>query len=92
MNTRNQYKNLKGRLNVTGSNINYYRSKKGLSAQQLSDKLMILGLDLHRQSIFAIESGKRTVADYELCLIAEVLQVSTDILLKNFTEEIRKEK
>lgn len=92
MNTRNQYKNLKGKLNVTGSNINYYRSKKGLSAQQLSDKLMILGLDLHRQSIFAIETGKRTVADYELCLIAEVLQVSTDTLLKNFTEKIRNEK
>lgn len=92
MNARNQYKNLKGKLNVTGSNINYYRSKKGLSAQQLSDKLMILGLDLHRQSIFAIETGKRTVADYELCLIAEVLQVSTDTLLKNFTEKIRNEK
>ena len=73
MNIRNQYKELNGKSNATGSNINYYRTKLGLSAQQLSDKLILLGLDLHRQAIFKIESGKRTVTDYELCIIAEVL-------------------
>lgn len=70
MNSRNKYSILDGKLNVTGTNINYYRLKKGLSAQQLSDKLIMLGLDIHRQAIFSIESGKRTITDYELCAIA----------------------
>lgn len=48
MNSRNKYSILDGKLNVTGTNINYYRLKKGLSAQQLSDKLIMLGLDIHR--------------------------------------------
>lgn len=91
MNIRNKYKELNGKSNVTGSNINYYRTKLGLSAQQLSDKLILLGLDLHRQAIFKIESGKRTVTDYELGIIAEVLGVSTDTLLKQFLDTVKKE-
>ena len=91
MNIRNQYKELNGKSNATGSNINYYRTKLGLSAQQLSDKLILLGLDLHRQAIFKKESGKRTVTDYELCIIAEVLGVSTDTLLKQFLDNVKKE-
>lgn len=88
---RNQYVALDGKLNVTGYNINQYRIKKGLSAQQLSDKLILLGLDIHRQSIFAIESGKRAITDYELCAIAEILEVSINDLLKNYIEIIRNE-
>lgn len=91
MNKRHKYKLLEDKQNITGEMINYYRSQRGLSAQELSDKLIIKGLDIHRQAIFAIESGKRTVADYELCLIAEVLKIPTDELLKNFIEQIRKE-
>ena len=88
---RHKYKVLKDKQNITGEMINFYRTQKGLSAQQLSDKLIMMGLDIHRQAIFAIESGKRTVADYELCLIAEVLGIPTNELLKNFIEQIRKE-
>lgn len=91
MNKRHKYKLLEDKQNITGEMINYYRLQRGLSAQELSDKLIINGLDIHRQAIFAIESGKRTVADYELCLIAEVLKIPTDELLKNFIEQIRKE-
>ncbi len=90
-NYKNTYKDLNGRRNVTGTNINYYRTQKEWSAQQLSDKLMIEGLDIHRQAIFSIEAGKRSVSDYELCIIAEVLGVSADILLKPFLEYVRKE-
>ena len=60
---RKQFATLGGKLNVTGNNINYYRVQKGLSAQQLSDKLIMLGLDIHRQAIFAIEAGKRSLTD-----------------------------
>ena len=91
MHKRHKYKVLENKHNVTGEMINFYRVKKGLSAQELSDKLIMMGLDIHRQAIFAIESGKRTVADYELCLIAEVLEIPTNDLLRNFIEQIRKE-
>ena len=91
-NTRNPYTGLKGKLNVTGNNINKFRLEQNLSAQQLSDKLIMIGIDIHRQAIYDIESGKRTVADYELCAIAEILNTSSDILLKDFSKYVRKEK
>ena len=90
-NSRNLYKELNGKKNVTGTNINYYRTQLGLSAQQLSDKLIMLGLDLHRQAIYAIESGKRTITEYELGIIAEVLKVSANTLLKEFSEFVKEE-
>ena len=90
-NYRNTYNGLDGKLNVTGDNINYYRTKLGMSAQQLSDKLIMLGLDLHRQAIFHIEAGKRTITDYELGIIAEVLGTTPDMLMKQFLNKIKQE-
>lgn len=57
-NYRNHYSQLNDKLNVTGNRINYYRNEKGISAQELSNKLLLLGLDIHRQAIFSIESRK----------------------------------
>lgn len=91
-NARNPYKDLDGKRNVTGTNINLYRTKKDYSVQQLSDKLIMLGLDLHRQSIFLIEAGKRTVSDYELAAIAEVLDVTPNDLLSTYTKHLKDEK
>lgn len=91
-NTRNPYPELKGRLNVTGNNINKIRLEQNMSAQQLSDKLMIIGIDIHRQAIYDIEAGKRTVADYKLCAIAEILNTPIDTLLKDFSKYVRNEK
>lgn len=88
---RSQYFALDGKLNVTGNNINLYRTQKGLSAQQLSDKLIMMGLDIHRQAIFAIESGKRSLTDYELCAIAEILDVTPNDLLKTFMQIVKNE-
>lgn len=90
--TRNKYKALKGKLNVTGSNINRIRIEQNISAQILSDKLIMIGLDIHRQAIYDIEAGKRTVADYELCAIAEMLNVTADVLLNDFSKYVKKEK
>ena len=88
-NVRKPYNDLNGMMNVAGANINYYRTKLGMSAQKLSDKLMILGLDIHRQSIFQMEAGKRTITDYELVVIAQVLGTTTDMLLKEFIEKVQ---
>lgn len=45
---------------------------------------MLLDIDISSQSIFDIETGSRTVIDYELCAIAKILNTSTDFLLKDF--------
>lgn len=90
-NARNPYRDLEGKRNVTGININYYRTKKEYSVQKLSDKLMMLGLDLHRQSIFLIEAGKRTVTDYELAAIAEILETTPNDLLSTYSKHIKEE-
>lgn len=84
MNTRKYINELDGKLNTVGINIKLFRIQLNLSRQDLSDKLMFLGVDISSQSIFNIENGTRTVVDYELCAIAKVLNISTDILLKDF--------
>ena len=84
MNSRKSIEYLSGKLNTVGSNIQYYRQKNNISRQQLSNQLMILGIDISSQSIFDIETGTRTVVDYELCAIAKILNISSDTLLKEF--------
>ena len=84
MNTRKYIEQLNGKLNAIGTNIRQIRENKNISRQSLSDKLMILGIDISSQSIFDIEKGTRTVIDYELCAIAKVLDVTTYSLLFDF--------
>lgn len=90
MNSRKYIENLGGNLNIIGSNIKTYREKNNISRQELSNKLMILGLDISSQSIFDIEIGTRTVIDYELCAFAKVLDTTADELLKDFREYLDK--
>lgn len=84
MNTRKYIEKLDNKLNSVGSKIRELREEEKLSRQDLSDKLMILGIDISSQSIFDIENGERTVIDYELCAIAKVLNTTTDNLLNDF--------
>ena len=54
-------------LNIVKDKIRFYREKNNYSYQQLSDVLMLHGIDIHKQEIYKIEKGIRTVVDYELC-------------------------
>lgn len=90
MNTRKYIENLGGNLNTVGNNIKIIREKNRLSRQNLSDKLMMLGIDISSQSIFDIETGSRTVIDYELCAFAKILNTTTDALLKDFRNYLDK--
>lgn len=90
-NSRKPFNQLVGRLNVVGNNIEHVRKSKNLSRQNLSDKLMIMGIDISGQSIYNIEVGMRIVADYELCAIAQILDMTADELLKDFRKSIIEE-
>ena len=78
------------KLNVIGNIIKDYRIKHNLSLSQLSNRLMLLGIDIPKPSIQRIEMGKRIIKDYELAGFAKVFNVSPNILLKDFIEEINK--
>lgn len=86
MNTRKYIQYLNGNINCVGKYIKEIREKNNISRQHLSDQLMILGIDISSDSIFDIETGTRTVVDYELCAIAKVLNIPTDFLLRKFKE------
>ena len=89
-NKRRYCKELGNKLNTVGTNIYLNRKEIKYSRQKLSDKLMLIGIDISTQSIYDIEIGKRTVLDYELCAFAKVLNTSADELLKDFKASLDK--
>lgn len=73
-----------GANNISGKMIRYYRLKKSprTSQRMLADQLQLEGLDIGKNAIQQIESGARFVTDIELKVIARVLGVAADDLLK----------
>lgn len=78
-----------GNMNVIGKLLKKYRIKKGLSYEQLSTKLELMGISIHKQSIYDIENNKRTVKDYELFGIAHVLGIDVNDLLEDIKKEYK---
>ncbi len=69
-------------MNIIGSNVRKFRQKKGMSQQQLSDKLETMAIYICRGSISRIEDKQRTVTDIELYGLSKVLGVSIVDLLE----------
>lgn len=76
-----------GNMNVIGRLLKQYRIKNNLSYEQLSAKLDLLGINIHKQSLYDIENNKRTVKDYELFGIAYVLGIDVNDLLDDIRDE-----
>ena len=76
--------NIVDTLNIVKDKIRYYREINNYSYQSLSDKLMLFGIDIHKQEIYKIETGKRTVVDYELCGFAKVFNVKLEDLVSDY--------
>lgn len=72
-----------GNINVTGKLIKKYRTETNISYEKLSAKLELMGISIHKQSLYDIENNKRTVKDYELFGIAYVLGVDVNDLLQD---------
>ncbi len=72
-----------GNMNVIGKLMNKYRLEKNLSYEKLSAKLELMGISIHKQSLYDIENNKRTVKDYELFGIAYVLGIDVNDLLRD---------
>ena len=85
----NNSRKIDGSLNVVANKIRYYREKNNLSYQKLSDKLMLLGVDIHKQAIYNIETGKRTVVDYELCAFAKCFGITVNDLTNDYFNKLK---
>ncbi|HEY3914080.1 MAG TPA: helix-turn-helix transcriptional regulator [Verrucomicrobiae bacterium] len=66
--------------NAVGPQIRKLRTQRNLSQDALAAKLQLAGLDLDRISVAKIETQIRSVFDYELATIADVLGVTMDDL------------
>lgn len=75
-----------GKMNVIGQKLREYRIKKNMSYEMLSAKLELMGISIHRQSLYDIENNKRTVKDYELFGLAYILEVDVNDLLKDIRD------
>lgn len=70
-----------GKKNISGQRIREARIKLHLSQKALAVRLKLEGMELERDSISRIEIGTRFVADYEIKILAKVLNTSVDWLL-----------
>lgn len=77
-------KNQNGSLNVCGNKIKALRKelKPVVSQRMLADQLQLIGIDLDKNAIQKIESGKRFVTDIEILAFAKLFHVTADELLK----------
>ena len=75
-------------LNIVKDKIRYYREKNNYSYQKLSDLLMLYGIDIHKQEIYKIEKGIRTVVDYEFCGFAKVFNIPIENLVSDFIDKL----
>ena len=74
-------KTLDGLNNICGKRIAHFRMDMKISQKQLADKLQLVGLDVDKNAIQRIESGKRFVTDIEIVAFAKVFGVSFEELL-----------
>lgn len=71
-----------GLNNVCGKNVMVYRNKLAISQRELADKMQLVGIDIDKNAIQRIESGKRFVTDIEIIAFAKVFNVKIEELLK----------
>lgn len=72
-----------GRNNLCGDKIRQLRLNYStkLSQRALADKMQLIGIDVDKNAIQRIESGKRFVTDIELRAFAEIFEVSVSDLV-----------
>ena len=76
-----------GNMNVISKLLKEYRMKQNMSYETLSAKLELMGISIHKQSLYDIENNKRTVKDYELFGLIYVLKIEVNDLIKNIDSQ-----
>ena len=71
-----------GKKNLCGNRIREARLRQRLSQYDLAARLQTQGILIEQDSISRIELGTRFVADYEVKVLAKVLNVPLEWLLE----------
>lgn len=66
--------------NVIGKLIKTHRENLHLGKMELCRKLELLGIELDRFEIYKIETGKKSVKDFELIALCIVLDIKMEEL------------
>ena len=70
-----------GRNNICGRKISELRGYLKISQRELADRLQIAGLDVDKNAIQRMESGKRFITDIEILAISKIFNVTPNDLL-----------
>lgn len=70
-----------GDRNIVGARVELRRRELGLKQKELLAKLQIMGIELNASGLSKLEGQIRSVPDYEVLVLAEVLDVSVLWLL-----------
>ena len=76
------------KLNVVGTQIKKLRQSHSMSLSQLSNKLLLLGIDIPKSSLQNIESGKRVVKEYAFYAFCKIFNITMEEMLKDFINEL----
>ncbi len=85
MKNSNKYEN---NLNIIGPILREKRKEKNISFEKLSDKLLLLGINIPVTCLHRIENNQRTVRDYELCALSIALDIDVKDLLNHFLNNL----
>ena len=69
--------------NIIGVKVRALRKAQGMTQKALATKIQLAGYDFNDLTILRIENGTRFVADYEVKVLAQVLNVTYEELLNN---------
>lgn len=72
-----------GKKNICGNRIKEARIAQKMSQSDLAVKLQVEGIIIERDSISRMESGRRFVTDYELKILAKILDVDIKWLIQD---------
>lgn len=75
----NKYNNF---YNIIGKKLKAIRESKNISQEQLTNKLSLLGITLYQIDIYRIEHNLRTVRDFELWGICNILEIKAEDLFE----------
>ena len=86
MKNSNKYEN---NLNVIGPTLRQKRKELNMSFEKLSNKLLLLGVNIPVTCLHRIENNQRTVRDYELCALSIALIIDIKELVNPFINNLK---
>ena len=86
MKNSNKYEN---NLNVIGPTLRQKRKELNMSFEKLSNKLLLLGVNIPVTCLHRIENNQRTVRDYELCALSIALNIDITELVNPFIDNLK---